>query len=775
MFLSYELAGSQADFLKKNIWTSFCVLLLAGAVILYFVSALTWENIYQDAVEKHRHAITLVSTSTKSSLNAQENQLDLIGIHLLDDDNYKDTQKSRAIMAQLMDNNPALAGFGLTNTTGEFLITSDMKNLSMLPNLRTYPQTADSFALTLNTHKMTLGRSYYMPALEEWVLPIRKSLRDDGGEIVAVMTAGLKITGANSFIEGSGMNADEDILFLVREADLYPQYVSANYLLRRPNVYDMPISRKVYENALEMLATQGFDKADLMHSSGIYDFELNNRFDEAQIMSLKYLPEFSLWVVSQKPKSAIYSEFFNIFWVYLLAFFFFMATIYWLFRRLLNTEKQRLNELEFKSFHDDLTSLPNLTKLKMLSLKNWNEDGAACAVFYVDLDNFKSANDAYGNAFGDEVLVEMAHRLRTFCPDTDCVFHTSGDEFVIRKPDNGTQSMTQMAEELLAELSRPYARNEASILLTASIGVARYPDQGANLSETIKAAQIAMFEAKKQKNQFLVYDEAIYQLYHEKLTIEQELKQAIGSEQFVMFYQPQVSADGSLSGLEALVRWENPALGFVPPDKFIRVAESSGLMPRLGRHLMSLIFADAKQINDKLSSSIDLAINISATQFMQEDFVEQFNDLSRLTSTDNIQYVLELTENVFVEDLDLIRPKIDQLRESGTIISLDDFGTGFSSLSLLRQLPIDELKIDKSFVDSLIHDVTARKMVRNIISIGEILELKVIAEGVETQQHVDILQDMDCHRFQGYFFSKPMPLSPLLAKISELDSQQPQQ
>ncbi len=771
MFLSYERAGSQVDYLQKNIWTSFCVLLFAGLILLYIISTLTWQSIYRDTLNNQQDTIFLVSTSTLTTLRTQENQLDLIGLQLLENDNYTDLSRTRSIMHKLL-NNPVIAGFGLISNDGNFLVSSNTFHPSLLPNLKHHPATNESFLQTLESEKMVVGKTYLSPTLGRWILPIRKALRDESGKVVAVVSAGLEVTGNYSFIEGQGYDTDGDNLMLLREKDLYPQYVSTGYLNYSPDVYRQPLLKENYDYTFRVLKAQGIDRQEIMSGNKIYNLEVTNRFGRDEVVSFRYLNEFELWVLAFKPKSDITNKFLSIFWTYLIAFLLVMSTLYWLFSRLVKTERQRVEELEFKSYHDDLTGLPNLAKLKLVSAGAHEQDKSSYLIFYVDLDNFKSANESFGRDFGDEVLIDIARRLSIFCPDMDCVYHTSGDEYVIRKPVSTDDDIYALARQLLSILSEPYARNDASIMLTASIGVACSPEHGKTLSETIKAAEIAMFEAKKHKNHCSVFDNSIYAAHHEKQSIEQELKLAVGSKQFCIHYQPQFNSDGVVTGLEALVRWHNPKLGFIPPDKFIRIAESAGLMPSLGKHIMSLIFRDAKQIDTLLDSPIHLAINISATQFMQDDFVTQFVDMHQQCPSKNILYALELTESVFVEDMGFLLPKIEELRAQGITLSLDDFGTGFSSLSLLRQLPIDELKIDKSFVDSLIDDMTARKMIKNIISIGDTLELSVIAEGVETKQHVDILQSLNCHRFQGYYFSKPLPLDGLMSWIKEKDLHQ---
>lgn len=766
MFLSVGDVSEQVKYFRKNIWILFFLMLAIALALVALISNMAWQRLYAETLHYHKAAINLAASSTKSTLDAQENLLQLIGDDLIDSDSLKDRAQSREILSKLIDNNPAIVGFGLASASGELMLTSDnFPRDASLPNLASHPKTADSFRRTLNTEKMVIGRTYFMPSLERWVMPIRKTLRDDKGEILAVMTAGLSVSGENSFIDGYSQSGGDTTIMLVRE-DKHIQYVSSNYLEKYPDTYDTTVLDRVYQQVFVDLLDKGHPKFEVQRGKQVFDIEINNRYGQAQLVSIKYMPDHQLWVVALTNKAELLSEFIKPFLIYSACFIAFALVLLLLFRRIEKIERERIEALEYKSYHDDLTGLPNLASLNKLIASRDSKSKQASAVFFVDIDNFKSANDSYGSDFGNDVLIEVARRLETFCGgEPDCaIFRVSGDEFIVKRSLNN-KPLDELALALIYLLSETYSRNEARVILTASVGVACYPMHGDDIQTVIKSAEIAMLEAKKKKNNFIVFSETIHQVYSEKLLLEQELKHAIGSEQIFIHYQPQVNDHGQMTGMEALVRWDNPKLGVVPPDKFIKVAESSGLMPRLGHWLLELIFRDAMELDAILDRKLEIAINISATQFMQADFFEQFQKLKSHTQFQHVCFVLELTENIFIEDLSHILPKIEQLHQIGVTISLDDFGTGYSSLSLLRQLPIDELKIDKSFVDSLINDETARKMIRNIISIGEILELSVIAEGVETAEQMGILQKLNCHRFQGYHFSKPLPLQLISEKL----------
>ena len=305
--------------------------------------------------------------------------------------------------------------------------------------------------------------------------------------------------------------------------------------------------------------------------------------------------------------------------------------------------------------------------------------------------------------------------------------------------------------------------------LGASIGIARYPQHGDSLNALLRAADIAMYEAKKDKNSVVIYRDEIEDTYLRHNRIEQLLRLARHRNELFMVYQPQVDQAGTLVGVEALVRWNNAELGFVPPDQFIAVAETSGLMTELGNFIIERSLQDIRQVQDALAQHFNLSLNISVRQLLQPGFVEMLGDMVQRYRFSPHEIVLEITENLFIEDMNNVGSVIFTLRDRGFNISLDDFGTGYSSLSVLQKLPIDELKVDKSFVDDIHHDEKARKMIKNIIAIGKNYGMSVLAEGVETEQQACMLNTFGCDYYQGYWFSKPLDVEALCHFVQAAD------
>ncbi len=329
------------------------------------------------------------------------------------------------------------------------------------------------------------------------------------------------------------------------------------------------------------------------------------------------------------------------------------------------------------------------------------------------------------------------------------------------------QELLAQAEKIMQEVSKPYIIGQFNFAIGASIGIAKYPEHGDTLDMLLRASDIAMYEAKKHKNSVRLFASTRQEGYLNRVTLEQTLRQALGKQELYMVYQPQMNHEGHMYGVEALVRWNSKELGLVPPDKFIPVAEASGLMPKLGDFIMKRTLEEMKALQEEMGVPFQVSLSISIKQFKEASFLTKLTKEIEHIKLTNIVLCLEITESLFIEDIEYLLPLLEKIRSMGLYISMDDFGTGYSSLSILRKLPIDELKIDKSFVDTLIEDITAEKMVQNIISIGKNLELAILAEGVETKAQEAKLKTLGCDRFQGYLYAKPLSYEDLKAFVKE--------
>ena len=427
------------------------------------------------------------------------------------------------------------------------------------------------------------------------------------------------------------------------------------------------------------------------------------------------------------------------------------------------------DEARYLAFYDALTQLPNrrllVDRLQQV-LVNGARSGLTTAVLFVDLDNFKTLNDTRGHEVGDLLLKDMAQRLRSCVREQDTVARLGGDEFVVvlqnlssDAPEAAAQART-LGELILAQLRQPYELAGHEHHFTASIGVTLLNHQRDSVDEVLKQADMAMYRAKDAgRNTLRFFDPDMQQAVNRRALLETELHNGLRRAQFLLLYQPQVDSQGRVTGAEALVRWQHPVQGMVPPSEFIPLAEESGLILPLGHWVMeTALRQQARWQQDPQFARLSLAINVSARQFLQDDFVAQVLALVRQTGANPAQIKLELTESLLLDNVDSVIATMRALKAHGLGFSLDDFGTGYSSLSYLKRLPLDQIKIDQGFVRDVLLDASDAAIARSIIALAGSLGLSVIAEGVETTAHHQFLLAHGCQAFQGYLFGRPLTL-----------------
>ncbi|MES2105374.1 MAG: EAL domain-containing protein [Pseudomonadota bacterium] len=435
----------------------------------------------------------------------------------------------------------------------------------------------------------------------------------------------------------------------------------------------------------------------------------------------------------------------------------------------ISRHKQYEEEIRNLAFYDSLTQLPNRRLLMdrlqhLISLSKRSEH--YCAILFIDLDNFKTLNDTRGHDAGDLLLVETASRLQTCVRDADTVARLGGDEFVVvleelsTLRDEAIQQADRIANKIRMLLSEPYHIMDFEHHGSSSIGVCLFQGGEVTVKDLFKRADTAMYEAKTSgRDAVRFFDPAMQAVLVVRMLLESNLRVALAQNQFKLYYQVQVDADGKLLGAEALLRWIHPDRGFIPPAEFIPLAEETGLIVPIGAWVLETACAQLKQWEaGEETRHLTLAVNVSAKQFQQIDFVANLRDMLLRTAIDPTRLKIELTESTILDNVDSTTAKMHELRALGIAFSMDDFGTGYSSLAYLQRLPLNQLKIDQSFVRDLSDDENDATIVRAIISLGINLGLNVIAEGVETQAQRSFLIAHDCYAFQGYLFSKPLPL-----------------
>ncbi|MFF2531914.1 EAL domain-containing protein [Brevibacillus sp. NPDC058079] len=423
--------------------------------------------------------------------------------------------------------------------------------------------------------------------------------------------------------------------------------------------------------------------------------------------------------------------------------------------------KQSEETIHHLAYHDALTDLPNrrmyvqqLSK-EMMQAKRFQSN---LAVLFLDMDRFKDVNDSFGHDVGDMLLIEASKRLQACLKPGDVVARLGGDEFTIMQNHLQDRSeATALAEQIMNQLQRPFELEGHVFNVSCSIGIAMYPQDGDNPEDLLKRADTALYTVKSRgKNGYDFFDPTMEAKSLERILMENEMRKAIEQEQFQIYYQPKIDiVTSSMTGMEALVRWVHPELGIIPPNRFIPIAEETGMILALGEWILKQACKQNKIWHDQ-GYTLKVSVNLSARQIYQKDLVEMIKDILRETNLSPDWLELEITESIFVK-MEEATAVLQQIRDIGIQISIDDFGTGYSSFSYIKSLPVDTIKIDASFIRDIHHNQESQAIVKAIVTIAQSLNMNVIAEGIELHDQVAALKENGCDHGQGYLFSKPLP------------------
>ncbi|WP_283743952.1 EAL domain-containing protein [Sideroxydans sp. CL21] len=446
----------------------------------------------------------------------------------------------------------------------------------------------------------------------------------------------------------------------------------------------------------------------------------------------------------------------------------------------ISTRKEAEAQIHQLAFYDPLTRLPNrrlLIERLQQAFSVGARNGQHGAVLFIDLDNFKTLNDTKGHDIGDQLLSEVAERLNACVRDGDTVARLGGDEFVVvlealnTAQDEAAAQADMVAEKIREVLGRPYQLGRHTHYSTPSIGVVLFLGHRQNLDDVMKFADTAMYQAKTAgRNAIRFYDPVMQAAIEARAELEEDLRHSLELRQLCLYYQIQMDNRNRPVGAEALLRWQHPERGLISPAQFIPMAEESGLIIPIGLWVLQTACAQLKAWQgDARTQRLTMAVNVSAKQFRSPDFVAQVENTLAETNAKPALLKLELTESIVLEDVEGTIAKMRELKRVGVSFSMDDFGTGYSSLQYLKRLPLDQIKIDQSFVRDIVTDTNDAAIVQTIIAMSEVLGLNVIAEGVETEAQREFLDLRGCHAFQGFLYGRPVPLQDFEARLREIN------
>ncbi|TMM43154.1 bifunctional diguanylate cyclase/phosphodiesterase [Colwellia ponticola] len=444
-------------------------------------------------------------------------------------------------------------------------------------------------------------------------------------------------------------------------------------------------------------------------------------------------------------------------------------------------------KINFMAFYDALTHMPNRSLLEdrlKQAMEHTKRSGLGGAVLFIDLDQFKALNDSYGHQSGDQLLIAVSKRIHKLLKAEDTVARFGGDEFVVILNDLDANSVNAalkaevIAEEIRKNISLPVAIKASNLStlidykITASIGISLFNKEVKDANQLLQLADLALYQAKANgRDDCVFFDPIMQKELSYTLELEKDLKAAIDEEHFVLHYQPQYDRQQNIVSAEALIRWDSPSKGLLYPIHFIDFAEETNLILPIGNWVITQACQQLQRWKSQpILQDLQLSVNISAKQVWHKSFVNDIIDIVKKYQVSPSQLMLEITESVVLKDLTESVAKMNQLRDFGFKMSLDDFGTGYSSLGYLKSLPIDELKIDKSFVNDITVDESDLIMVKAILDLGKNFKLNVVSEGVETQTQRDMLYDLGCNLYQGYYYSKPLPLENFVSVVQNTNA-----
>jgi diguanylate cyclase (GGDEF)-like protein len=446
-------------------------------------------------------------------------------------------------------------------------------------------------------------------------------------------------------------------------------------------------------------------------------------------------------------------------------------------RRAERTAAANEQQTRYVAEHDQLTDLPNRIVFRRhleQAMEHAQRTESGLALHILTLDGFKIINDAHGRTYGDALIIDTAQRLRLALAMSDQLFRFGGDEFaILQRMDIGSTDWQTTAEALVATCEKPFSPDDREVHIASSIGIARFPGDANSSESLLKCADIALTEAKKERQSFISFDPVMQASLEDRRQLSDDLRLALTGDEIQVFYQPQINiSDQRCIGAEALVRWHHPERGWVGPAEFIPIAEETGLILPLGRLVLEKACEAAKFWQSPADTVV--SVNVSSLQFIYQDIVEEVREVLASTGLPAWRLALEVTESLLMTDESAANSKLNSLHDLGVQLAIDDFGTGYSSLAYLKNFKVDKLKIDQSFVRHLADDQDNQSIVRAVVDLGRALGMRVIAEGIEGREQMEILSSLGCDEGQGYFFEKPLPVDEFLDWLAQRNSDQRQ-
>ena len=732
-------------------------------VVFAFLSGIIFlVHSYRTTLEGHRQRLAYLNLlevqDTQLTLQQYETLLRIAGNRLVEAGVDLNSENGRHAIEAMKSINKGLGGFGIARPDGQLLLVSTIPAGDALPNLLDMEASRAGFLEALEKNYLVLGRTYFMPQLGCWVLPMRVALRDpESYHVHHVMIAGLALA-ERVPLWHHGVFDEGLTTQVIRAEDGY--IIARNPLDKTPGeVFSQPVDQQMRES----LHRYRLQPEQLLHTN------------DGHLSVVSYVEKYGLFIITDEPIRLFYRAWLKSSVPILIGLVAVIFLCFIVFRYISSLYRQTQAQILFQATHDALTELPNRRMVyeeitRIIQECQMSRD--RFAVLFLDLDNFKRINDNFGHAIGDETLKSIAHVLNH---NEKChlVGRQGGDEFIVVTPRVTQHSdIAPIAENVLSAAQQTMLIEHYEINLGTSIGVGVYPDDGDNAEALLRCADLALYKSKTiRRGEALFYSAEMNAQAQRRLVVENQLRKSLDHGELSVYYQPLYNPHkDEVSCCEALLRWNSPELGAVRPDEFIEVAEESGQIESLGQFVLNKALSDIRQLNLQRHCNMQVAVNISAKQLLYSPIVEQLlQGLSRLDVEPSMLKV-EITESVLIADFEAAVHVLRQIRQLGVHVALDDFGTGYSSLAYLSKLPCEEIKIDKEFVQNMLIHRDDENLVQSIIAMAKALNRTVVAEGVETVEHLEKLTLFGCDYIQGYYISAPVSLDDFNRFLDQLES-----
>lgn len=731
---------------KRSVWPVFFLILFSSTVFVIFLVFNSYNSMLDSIVSIQKSRVLLLSNEIKNKLKNYENYIEISSKALEYDVSNRKSGDLEKKISYLVDINESVFSFAVYSISGNQVLTSGNTNLQLSPDIT---------ELTLLGSNLILGRSHFKPELG-LVMPLYKPMQFRNETFIVSMVVSVEsiFDSPNDIYNVEGI----DSLIIWRDIDRYFQFVGPNNIENQ--IYDAPVEDSLVKSQLARLEKQTGKSIDTLKLEGLPIVNSINGSLRESFTTSVFISDYKIWLTLESNEKQFNKRFVSITlrYLYLYAFFILILTFIFVNIRVRTTEYEK--KAKYLIEHDYLTGMKNALYFnQFLTDKVESKQKVNVALFYIE--NLSTINGLFGHSVGDQLVLKVADILSTYDNKKDTIaVRVGGNEFAIY---SNASSLDTISSEVSLLLSKPIKCENHYILVDIRVGLFFCDSNIGSLSEIKRNTNLALDEAKKHSLKVCRYESHLLDEFIRTTTLKEELQNALERQELYVCYQPKVNLNGEVYSLEALLRWNSAKLGHIPPDVFIPLAESTGIIHDFGDFVLDTVIKDRNKLSDIYSFSPNVALNVSLLQMLEESFISNLRNITEIHEIEPGSLTIELTESILMNNIEKIIQVMEEIRALGIKVSLDDFGSGFSSLNLLARLPIDEVKLDRVFICNMDGSESENILltIKNIISLCLDLSLEVVVEGIEDQDTETVLKKLGAQNFQGYYYSKPMKISDL--------------